>query len=451
MTPENANTLKIRLLNGPYADQEVILPEGAVVFGNTSDSDFIISDLDETEKETKKEAKEEVKEDAKEDAKEEAEKETKEEVKEDAKEKAEKETKEETGEAKEEVKEKTGKLKFELFVSGGIVTLQTKPEEPLAKILINGEPVEPKNNQLILPEQKVISIGEIDFVLGNENKDLSEIKLQQQIKKKDIRYLINLLKSKNKFILLGVGIIVVTALVLAIMPFFFKSNQVTQPTITNEEKLQNQQKLVATLIAEKNMQEITAEWRGDNTLMLSGYIISQELKNSFLDKLNKIKIVYEDNILDMESIINITKLLLRSKGYKRAEVFPDKRGGFIIIKGKIIGNAHWDAVSKQLLKDVNGLKGWRIISTQTNFSEVLLMLLTERNLSRLLSVVDRDNITFITGQLNKEQADTLNRLVGEVKEKIKSSQSVIFQNIPYSSSLYPEFIPSTSGQFWWRQ
>ena len=353
--------------------------------------------------------------------------------------------KREEGEKKEP--SESGKLKFELLVDGNTVTLQTKPEEPL-KILINGEPAKPTDDKLVLPKNVIISINEIDFVLGGEKSDLSKVKLKQTKTENLIFQLKNILRTNKKMVIYaGTGfVLTIVVLFLVVKLVFFRLNQAPQK-ITKEEAINGQHAMVATLLTKKNMQDIKIQWREYNSLLLSGYVHSPEIKNKFLDKLNSAKINYEDNILDMESIANLAKILIQGKGYKEADVVPDERSGFVIIKGKIIGNTQWDAVSKQLVKDVNGLKGWRIVTTKTNFTEELLVLLASRDLSRHLAVVDRGNTTFITGQLNQEDTDVLNQLIEEVKEKNRSEQQVIYQNIPYSDSLYPEFIPSPLVSF----
>ena len=427
MASTQNSALKIRLLNGPCAHQEVILPEGTVTLGNTRDSDFIISDPDKSEQKIPEEEQKEEPEGEQEEEKEPAKPEEKE------------------GEKKEP--SKSGKLKFELLVDGNTVTLQTKPEEPL-KILINGEPAKPTDDKLVLPKNVIISINEIDFVLGDEKSDLSKVKLKQTKIENLILQLTNTLKTNKKMVIYaGAGFVLTVVVLFLVIKFVVLKSNLAPQKITKEEAINRQHAMVATLLTKKNMQDIKIQWREDNSLLLSGYVRSSELKNKFLDKLNNAKINYEDNILDMESIANLAKILIQEKGYKEADVVPDERSGFIIIKGKIIGNTQWDAVSKQLVKGVNGLKGWRIVTTKTNFTEELLILLASRDLSGRLAVVDRGNTTFITGQLNQEDTDVLNQLIEEVKEKNRSEQQVIYQNIPYSDSLYPEFIPSPLVSF----
>ena len=424
MASTQNSALKIRLLNGPCAHQEVILPEGTVTLGNTRDSDFIISDPDKSEQKIPEG-----------------------EQKEPAKPKGKQEEKGEEKEGEKKELSESGKLKFELLVDGNTVTLQTKPEEPL-KILINGEPAKPTDDKLFLPKNVIISINEIDFVLGGEKSNLSKVKLKQTKTENLIFQLKNTLRTNKKMVIYaGTGfVLTIVVLFLIVKPVFFRSNQAPQK-ISKKEAIKRQHAMVATLLTKKNMRDIKIQWREDNSLLLSGYVHSPKIKNKFLDKLNNAKINYEDNILDMESIANLAKMLIQGKGYKEANVVPDGRNGFVIIKGKIIGNTQWDAVSKQLVKDVNGLKGWRIVTTKTNFTEELLVLLASRDLSRHLAVVDRGNTTFITGQLNQEDTDVLNQLIEEVKEKNRSEQQVIYQNIPYSDSLYPEFIPSPLVSF----
>lgn len=402
MAAENVASLKIRLLSGPYAEHEIVLPEGPVTLGNSSECDFIVHDPDKEDKQKEKKDGVEV--------------------------------------------ESSGSLKLELVVNKGSVLLQTKPEEPALKILINGEPAEPKDNQLVLPEKKIIEIGKIAFVLGAEKQDLSNIK-KQKAPKSVGRYSTNV-RAPSKKIILVAGTFVVSAMVVAAL-FFFKPNKpapsITE--ITKKEMVAKLHKQVAGLTDREGLKDIKASWKKNNILGLSGYVASLEIKTPLLNSLSSLGVGYDDNIIDLDGLVSSTTFLLQSKGYKRASVAPDKRPGFIIITGKILGNSRWDEVSKQLMKNITGLKGWHIVSTQTQFSGVLLSLLSDRGISRLLSVVDRDNITFITGLLNNEQADTLNNLIDEAKEKAKSTEEVIYQNIPYSGSLYPEYIPSPLTSF----
>ena len=224
MASTQNSALKIRLLNGPCAHQEVILPEGTVTLGNTRDSDFIISDPDKSEQKIPEEEQKEP-------------------------EKPEEKGEEKEGEKKEP--SESGKLKFELLVDGNTVTLQTKPEEPL-KILINGEPAKPTDDKLVLPKNVIISINEIDFVLGGEKSDLSKVKLKQTKTENLIFQLKNILRTNKKMVIYaGAGFVLTVVVLFLVIKFVVLKSNLAPQKITKEEAINRQHAMVATLLTKK--------------------------------------------------------------------------------------------------------------------------------------------------------------------------------------------------------
>jgi len=290
---------KIRLLNGPYAGEEITLPDESVTIGEDKDCDFIVLE--------------------------------------------------------ESSSNELDALNFTLFIQEDKPMLIFSDSSEQTSVLINGQEVsnDELSNPLPLPEKVVIDLGKLQFVVGKKEEDLSGITQVEQENKEN-----NDLHQRKKNIKLYLLISVVLTLCLALSVIvIIKSINSPKQSVTY-----TLPKLVEKLRVSNKLSDVKLSWIQGNTLSMSGYESNDQSWDRFINELQALQVNYRNSVVSIETLVGNITFFLESRGYKGIKVYPDTQPGYVVIKGNIQGNNHWIKTTNLLMQDIPGLKGWSIIN-----------------------------------------------------------------------------------------
>jgi len=186
-------------------------------------------------------------------------------------------------------------------------------------------------------------------------------------------------------------------------------------------------------------------WQNANQVTLTGYYPGQVAINPVLRMLKKHAIRYQLQAFNEEDINDNVQYLAARFGYDTLSVTAGKNPGEVEIGGVIIADDTWRKFLREL-KNIDGLQQWEIKNIALMNTKDLINLVKDLGLLGKVSI-ERDKQSFIiTGQLEEEQRDALNkglaRLTGGYQDKI------MFQNmdpVSPSDSIFPNPVVSVGG------
>ncbi|MGL5343515.1 MAG: type III secretion system inner membrane ring subunit SctD [Plesiomonas sp.] len=283
---------------------------------------------------------------------------------------------------------------------------------------------------LPLPTMTVIESEGIRFIVGYQHDDLSLIE-----KKMNTRAGVQHLKLTVITALYRFSIFSVLLVSCYLLLTFFSDKPVTRSENKKEPSfLSDAQDLSAPekkLLNEMNvlkLNKVHAEWLTDSSVRLSGQCeksFSIEKLHQFLIKKN---IIYHDELVCQDQIINAVSMLLKQNGLSHFSVRSASKMGRIIIDGDISENKKWHII-ETALDHVQGLISWQVINSSADMFNKWMQVLNEQGILNTVSVFKHENGVVITGLLTPIQEDKLNISIKNFHERFDNSLRITYQNI----------------------
>ncbi len=223
------------------------------------------------------------------------------------------------------------------------------------------------------------------------------------------------------------GIAVPGGLAAAILVTLLYASQALRASVPSSSQepfnlAQYQQDLEAT-----GLTHVRVEHDPTGALTLSGSCWETAKLEPFLNQLIESGIAYRNQVMCQDELQRSVSYVLRANGYQHAQVTAGPTLGSIAISGSMRANKQWAKVSRQL-NQLPGLKAWSVTNNAEQTIDSLVLALREKNLLSRLSIVKQDGTLTVTGQLPKDQRQSLQQILDSYRQQ--QHLRIVYQDIP---------------------
>ncbi|WP_164503538.1 type III secretion system inner membrane ring subunit SctD [Pleionea sediminis] len=161
---------------------------------------------------------------------------------------------------------------------------------------------------------------------------------------------------------------------------------------------------------------------------IQGYV-EQEADRALLQYLLKEKSApIHFKVYSYQQMVNSAHLIAKNLGLDANDIAKDEKPGSLkaIVDGRY--TQQWEVAKKTMLRDIPGLKSWRIlIPKKLNPIDELSSLLKEENLLSLLTLTSNDSEITATGTLTNNQQKRLLDVIKNFRDMMGDSPSIRYQ------------------------
>lgn len=187
---------------------------------------------------------------------------------------------------------------------------------------------------------------------------------------------------------------------------------------------------VDTLLRQEGLTQTVARWDQDGTLQLSGYCQNSAVLQNARLKLESWGVLYRDSVVCTDQLIRNVSDILTQAGYANAQVTSSVPGE-VHITADITMGKRWSIVQPQLA-EVPGLKHWKIDNPYEAEDKAIIDKVLQNGLAGNLSVTPVGQSFVISGVLDIEQQQVLNRVLAQLREQFPGI-ALSYQNVSASN------------------
>ncbi|WP_298774050.1 type III secretion system inner membrane ring subunit SctD [uncultured Shewanella sp.] len=201
-------------------------------------------------------------------------------------------------------------------------------------------------------------------------------------------------------------------------------------------------------VSQYGLPHITTDWSSDTQVTISGYYDDTQKFNAFTESLKTKNIRLIQDAVYIKQLLNNVRMILTENHYTNLQVTPNKTiPGKINISGAIQSGEQWDRTAK-MLKNINGLKEWKVTNQASNQVKVLIEKLRNKHLLEGIMITRANETIRVTGQVNDQIETAINHIITQIKTSHPSTYQIQFLNIPIHdelNKLLPSEIVSIGG------
>lgn len=292
-----------------------------------------------------------------------------------------------------------------------------------------------------LPYQKAIEVAGVAFVVAPVEESLSLIELPSA-PVSDTQRVIKNIETDKKPNKTHWGLLSL-AVILAISIFYI----MTLPEVSNEKKQTIQEWTKGQRVKEA-LPNIKITWSSNTRVTLSGYYDDPINFTAFLASLRSKNILYIQDAIYLTQLISNVRMILAENHYNNLQVTLDKkRPGNIYISGAIQSGEQWNETAK-MLKNIHGLKEWKVTNQASHQVKQLITLLRTRQLLEGIMITRVNETIRVIGQVSNKNEIVIKSIIQQVQDSNAGIYKINFLNIPIHdelSKLLPSEIVSIGG------
>lgn len=290
-----------------------------------------------------------------------------------------------------------------------------------------------------LPYHKAIEVAGVAFAIApiDEPIAISELPSTQVVKvNKTVK------NKSNKTQKVHWGLLIIASIIALLIAYI-----VTLAAPEKEPKKTIQQ-WTNGQISQYGLPHITTHWSSDTQVTLSGYYDDTQKFNALTESLKAKNIRLIQDAVFIKQLLNNVRMILTENHYTNLQVIPDKSiPGKINISGAIQSGEQWDKTA-EMLKNINGLKEWKVTNQASNQVKVLIDKLRSKHLLEGIMITRANETIRVTGQVNNQIETAINHIITQIKQTQSSVYQIQFLNIPIHdelNKLLPSEIVSIGG------
>ncbi|WP_299006967.1 type III secretion system inner membrane ring subunit SctD [uncultured Shewanella sp.] len=290
-----------------------------------------------------------------------------------------------------------------------------------------------------LPFHKAIEVAGVAFVLApiDEPITLSELPSTQVVNVKKTAKNKSNKTRKNHW-----GLLILASIIALLIAYTITlSAPEKEPKKTIQQWTNGQ-------MDKYGLPHITTRWSSDTQVTLSGYYDDTQKFNALTESLKAKNIRLIQDAVFIKQLLNNVKMILTENHYANLQVTADKSiPGKINISGAIQSGEQWDNTAK-MLKNINGLKEWKVTNQASSQVKVLIDKLRDKHLLEGIMVTRANETIRVTGQVNNQVETAINHVITQIEQTPTSVYQIQFLNIPIHdelNKLLPSEIVSIGG------
>lgn len=272
-----------------------------------------------------------------------------------------------------------------------------------APLRVNGRCASP---QQALPAGSVIETAGIVMAVGPVNMNLATCTLPT--------------RSRHSLILPG-------ALLLVLLPLL----ALLSSSLTAVSQVPSASQQLVSLLSRYQLDKLQTSWLRDGSVTLSGYCDQQAQLDKLLWQLNAKGIIYRNLAICNDQIARNVSEILSQGGYQNVQVITENPGS-VIINADITNGKQWQKVQDNL-RNVEGLRQWRIENQQEITSNAIINTLLASGLADKLSLTPTGKTFVISGIVDSNEQPHLKKILAQLKTEFPT-QSIDYQAIATPSN-----------------
>lgn len=200
----------------------------------------------------------------------------------------------------------------------------------------------------------------------------------------------------------------------------------TDPEKTALENITSAQ-TAAQIIQQMNAADLTLEEQPDGSVIISGYITDNTLKNSLQQALNSAKVPYSFQGIVMNEMRAVAASVLDRYDFKQMNIELDTTPGSLVLSGYAANPKEVARIRDILHQEVHGLSSLiDQVEYQVTRMKALRTMLKERNLSQQIRLQETPGQIVLRGRLNDAaQGYYLKEIVQNFRDKYKDRPKLV--------------------------